>query len=82
MSDEKLPASLRRRDDRSAVLEDIAPYRGTSLAERSEILSALCRLAAEQVSARRDGERILRHEDRRSPEAERVWLRLLAAARA
>lgn len=81
MVENLLPPSLRRRDDREAVREDIAPYIGTSMDERSEILSALCRLAAEQISARPDGARVLQHEDRRSPDSERLWLHLVAAAR-
>ena len=81
MSDEALPASLRRRGDREAVFEDIAPYLGTTVEQRSEILSALCRLAAEQVSAHPDGMRVLAYEDRRSPASERLWLDLVASAR-
>ena len=81
MGDLGLPPALRRRDDAEAVAEDIAPYRGTTVAERSQILSSLCRNAAEQVNTRPDGWRILAHVDRRSPESERLWLRLVAAAR-
>ena len=75
-----LPPSLQRRSDREAVREDIAPYLGTSVEQRSEIVSSLCRLAAEQIAARPDGARVLQYEDRRSPESERLWLRLVAAA--
>jgi hypothetical protein len=81
MGDAGLPPALRRRDDREAIWEDIAPYRGTTVAQRSVISSDLCRLAAGQVNARPDGRRILAHEDRRSAESERLWLRLVAAAR-
>jgi len=63
------------------VHEDIAPYRGTTVDQRSEIMGALCRLAAEQIAASGDPERILAHEDRRSPESERLWRRLVGAAR-
>lgn len=80
MTETRLPPSLRRRDDTDAIHEDIAPYAGTTVEQRSEILSALCRLAAEQIGARPDGTRILQHEDRRSPESERRWLRLVSAA--
>jgi hypothetical protein len=74
-----LPPALARRDDIEAIHDDIAPYLGTSVAERSEIMSALCRLAVEQIVASGAPERILRHEDARSPESERVWLRLMGA---
>ena len=81
MAETSLPPALRRRDDRDAIREDIAPYLGTTVEQRSEILGALCRLAAEQIAALPDGPRVLRHEDPRSPESERLWLRLVAAAR-
>ena len=81
MSDDALPQGLRRRGDLEAITEDIAPYHGTTVEERSAFLSALCRFASEQVTARPDGWRILDHQDRRSPESERLWLRLVAAAR-
>ena len=80
MTESLLPLSLRRRDDDEAIRDDIAPYVGTTVEQRSEILSSLCRLAAEQIAARTDGARILQHEDRRSPESERLWLHLVAAA--
>ena len=79
MTDQSLPESLRRRDDRAAIQEDIAPYRGTSVEQRSVILSALCRLAAEQIAARPDAAHVLDYIDRRSPESERLWLQLVAA---
>lgn len=81
MADERLPVGLRRRDDREAIFEDIAPYLGTTVAERSTIVSALCRLAAEQVAARHDGWRVMTYQESRSPESEQLWLRLVAAAR-
>lgn len=80
MTESRLPPSLRRRRDDEAIRDDIAPYLGTTVEQRSEILSSLCRLAAEQVAARSDGMRVLQHEDRRSPESEQLWLRLVAAA--
>ncbi len=81
MSDASLPPCLRRRDEREAVREDLLPYLGTTVEERSEVLSALCRFAAETIASRPDGQRVLDHEDRRSPESERLWLSLLARAR-
>jgi len=81
MSDRALPPALRRRDDREAVREDLLPYLGSSVEERSAILSALCREAAELIARRPDGERVLAHQDRRSPESERLWIRLVARAR-
>jgi hypothetical protein len=81
MSEESLPLALRRRADRDAVREDIAPYLGTSVEQRATILAALCRLAAEQIAARADGMRVLQQQDRRSPESERLWLRLVTGAR-
>lgn len=79
MADTRLPPSLRRRDDREAIFEDIAPYRETTIEERSTIMSALCRLAAEQVAGRPDGWRALQHQDRRRPESEALWLRLVTS---
>ncbi len=81
MTERALPFALRRRQDREAIREDIAPYIGTSVAERSEILGALCRLAAEQIDARPDGPRVLEHQDPRTPNNEQLWFRLIAAAR-
>ncbi|MBN2494346.1 MAG: hypothetical protein JXR96_07150 [Deltaproteobacteria bacterium] len=77
-----LPASLRRRSDLDAVREDISPYLGTTVEERSEILSRLCRLAAEQIDARPDGQRILDFQQRRSASSLALWLRLVASSRA
>jgi len=56
MGDAGLPLALRRRHDREAIREDTAPYRRTTIEQRSAILSDLRRLAAEQVNARRDGD--------------------------
>ena len=81
MTERALPLALRRRQDREAIREDIAPYLGTSVAQRSEILDALCRLAAEQIAARPDGPRVLMHQDPRSTDDEQLWLRLMTAAR-
>jgi hypothetical protein len=81
MTDRALPLALRRRQDRAAIREDIEPYVGTSVAQRSEILDALCRHAAEQIAARPDGPRVLQHQDPRSPDDEQLWFRLMAAAR-
>jgi hypothetical protein len=76
-----LPLALQRRSDRSAILDDLEPYRGTDVAERSEIVSELCRHSREVLDSRADGDRVLACEDRRSPESEALWLRLVAAAR-
>ena len=81
VADSRLPLALRRRSDRSAILDDLEPYRGTDLAERSEILSELCRHSREVLDSRPDGDRVLACEDPRSPESEALWLRLVAAAR-
>jgi hypothetical protein len=81
VSDRALPLALRRRDDAEAVRDDILPYLGSSIEERSAILSALCRESAALIASRPDGERILAHQDPRSPESERLWLRLVARAR-
>ena len=63
------------------MLDDIHPYLGSTAEERSAILSALCREAAELIARRADGERVLAHQDPRSPESEALWLRLVARAR-
>ncbi len=77
MSDERLPPSLRRRSDRDAILDDLEPYRGTTVEERSAIMSQLCRLAAEQIAAQPDPRRVLEWQDPRSPESLALWQRLV-----
>ncbi|MBI2894226.1 MAG: hypothetical protein HYY06_11805 [Deltaproteobacteria bacterium] len=81
MSEALLPPSLRPRDDVGAIFEDIAPYVGRSIEERSAMVSDLCRLAAAQLSARPDWRRVLAYQDPRSPESEGLWMRLVSAAR-
>jgi hypothetical protein len=76
-----LPAALQRRSDRDAIFEDIEPYLGTTVEERSRILGELCRLAAEQVAAHRDGQRILDYQDPRSRASLRLWQALSARSR-
>lgn len=76
-----LPAALQRRSDRDAIFEDIEPYLGTTVEERSRVLGDLCRFAAEQIAAHRDGQRILDYQDPRSPGSLRLWLALVAGAR-
>jgi hypothetical protein len=76
-----LPSGLRRRSDREAIRDDIEPYLGTSLADRSRILSALCQFAAEQIAAHPRGAEILEFQDPRSPASLRVWRDLVARAR-
>ncbi len=79
MGDAHLPPALRRRSDVEAIWEDIEPYVGATVEERMEILEDLCRLAAEHLTARPDA---LAYEEPRSAESERLWLRLVAKARA
>ena len=81
MGDMGLPPGLRRRTDREAIFEDIEPYLGTTVEERSSIMSSLCHLAAEQIAARPDGWRVLTHQAPRSRESEQLWLRLVSASR-
>ena len=77
-----LPASLRRGSDIEAIRDDVAPYRGTSAAERSEIMSRLCRFAAEQVAARADRARILAFQEPLSARSLALWRRLVSEGRA
>jgi hypothetical protein len=76
-----LPKSLERRSDIEAIRDDVAPYLGMSPEERSATMSALCRLAAEQVAARPDAAKILAFQEPRSPRSEALWRRLVQAAR-
>jgi len=80
-SDVSLPANLRRRSDLDAIRDDLLPYWGTTMAERSEIVSKLCRFAAEQIAAHPDGQRILEFQEQRPARSTALWLRLLAQAR-
>jgi hypothetical protein len=80
MSAGKLPPCLQRRSDREAVSEDVEPCRGTTVGERSEVMSRLCRFAAEQVAARADGQRILDYQEPRSHASMELWLRLVTSA--
>ena len=77
MSDLALPLGLRRRSDSEAIREDIEPYQGTSLEERSRITHDLSRLAAEQAAAHPERERILAYQEPRSAESLALWLRLV-----
>jgi len=77
----ELPLALQRRSDRSAIEDDLEPYRGTDIAERSAILSEFCRHGRDVLNSRPDGDTVLAFEDRRSPESEALWLRLVATAR-
>ena len=81
MAERHLPPALRRRSDREAVDDDLEPYRGTDVNERSTILGALCRHAADVLNDREDGVRVLAVEEPRSQESEALWLRLVARAR-
>jgi hypothetical protein len=80
MASERLPESLRARSDREAILEDLEPYRGTTMAERVAVMESLCRAAAEAVAAHPDGQRILDWQDARTPESEALWLELVRRA--
>lgn len=75
-----LPPSLRQRDPVESIFDDIAPYRGTTVEQRSRMMSELCRWAIEQAEARPEL-RVLEHQDPRSPESEALWLRLVREAR-
>ena len=77
----ELPAGLSQQSNEQAILDDLAPYRGTSVEERSSILSMLCRYAAEQIAAHPEGKRILAYRDRRTPESLETWCRLGARHR-
>lgn len=76
-----LPKSLQARSDREAIREDIAPYVGMSVEDRSRTLSELCRWARDALDANPQRERAWAWEDKRSPEALALWMRLVAAAR-
>ena len=75
-----LPAGLRRRSDREAIRSDIEPYLDTTVAERAELQSALCRFAAEQVAAHPRGTEILAFQEPRSPASLRLWRELVSRA--
>ena len=81
MSEARLPASLRRRDDVAAIFEDVEASVGRSVEERSRMVSDLCRLAADQIASRPDGSRVLAYQDPRSPASEALWRRLVEAGR-
>jgi hypothetical protein len=82
VSDAHLPPALRRRSDRESIAEDIDPYLGTSVEDRSRILSELCRFAAEAIDQSPQRERILEFEEPRSAESLDLWRRLMKRARA
>lgn len=50
-------------DNRTAVAQEAAPYRGLTSEARSRFLAAACRGAARQLANRPDRERILAHRD-------------------
>ena len=75
-----LPAGLMRRSDLEAIRDDIAPYVGTTVEQRSEILSDLCALAAQQIAAHPRGKQILGYQDPRSSASCRLWLELVQRA--
>jgi hypothetical protein len=79
MGDAGLPPSLRRRDDRAAIFEDIEVYRGRSVEELSQMLSDLCRTAVAMVSELENPSRALDFVDQRSPASEALWLRVFGS---
>ena len=69
-------------DNVRSVQEDVEPYIGMSLDERGERVSAVMRDLDMFLRAQPERrEEILGREDRRSPESEALWLRLVADAR-
>ncbi|MBM4246510.1 MAG: hypothetical protein FJ148_22390 [Deltaproteobacteria bacterium] len=76
-----LPASLRARSDREAIVADIEPYLGTTVDERVEIMAAPCRAAAESIAAHPAGDRILAWQEPRSAQSEALSLDLVRRAR-
>jgi hypothetical protein len=64
-----------------AILEDIEPYRATTLEQRVEIQAALCRLAVEQIDAHPRRREILDFQEPRSRESLVLWQRLRSPAR-
>jgi hypothetical protein len=81
VSDLALPIGLRRGDDRRAIFEDIAPYLGTTVEERSVILSELCRFAADCIASHPQSRRLIDWQDPRSAASEALWRRLVRSAR-
>jgi hypothetical protein len=82
VSDAHLPPGLRRRSDRDSIREDIEPYLGTSVEDRSRIMSELCQFAAEAIDQSPLRERILAFQEPRSAESLRLWSRLMERSRA
>jgi hypothetical protein len=80
VSDDRLPLGLRQRSDRDAIIDDLGPYIGTTMEQRDEIMSQLCRFASEQIAAHPDPQRILDFQDPLSPASEALWRRLIAEA--
>ena len=76
-----LPKSLQARSNRDAIREDIAPYVGMTIEERSRAVSELCRWAADVLDASPNSESGWAWRDERSPESLALWVRLVAAAR-
>lgn len=76
-----LPKSLEARSDRESIREDIAPYIGTSVEERSRVVSELCRWARDSLESNENRVKAWTWEDKRSPESLALWKKLVAAAR-
>ena len=76
-----LPKSLQARSDRESIREDIAPYIGMSINERSKVVSELCAWARDALEANPNCARAWAWEDKRSAESLDLWRRLVSAAR-
>lgn len=76
-----LPKSLQAGSDREAIREDVAPYVGMSVEERSQTVSQLCRWARDAIEASPNPARAWAWDDKRSKESLALWQRLIGAAR-
>lgn len=68
-------------DERSAVEQEAAPYRGLTFAERGRLTAMACRAAARQLAARSDRERLLAYRDPLPESTQRTLARLRARYR-
>lgn len=81
MSRQPLPFALQRRSDRDAIFEDIEPYLETTIAERDEILTKLCRFASEQISSHPKQNEIWAFQEPLPLSSKTLWQTLIAKAR-
>ena len=72
----------RRRRAVASVWEDVDPWLGSSTEDRATALVAVLRLADAIADGAEDGREYRRWVDRRSEEAEALWLRLVREHRA